>query len=95
MLRRKIMVLYLTVVFVAMSIIAILNICLGTYNFDNYQLWVVMAVVLSTVVEIAIKNISIYNTLSLVLPFKITKAESPTILTETLSPASVADNARL
>ena len=48
------MVLYLTIVFVAMALIAILNICLGTYTFDNYQLWVVMAVVLSTVVEIAI-----------------------------------------
>ena len=57
MLRRKIMVLYLSVVFIAMSVIAILNICLGTYNFDNYQLWVVMAVVLSTVVEIAISAI--------------------------------------
>ena len=51
------MVLYLSVIFIAMSTIAILNICLGTYTFDNYQLWVVMAVVLSTVVEIAISAI--------------------------------------
>ena len=51
------MVLYLSIIFVAMAIISILNICLGTYTFDNYQLWVVMAVVLSTVVEIAISGI--------------------------------------
>lgn len=51
------MILYLTVIFVAMATIAILNICLGIYTFDNYQLWVVMAVVLSTVVEIAISAI--------------------------------------
>lgn len=51
------MVLYLSVIFIAMATIAILNICLGTYTFDNYQLWVVMAVVLSTVVEIAISGI--------------------------------------
>lgn len=50
------MVLYLSIIFVAMAIISILNICLGTYTFDNYQLWVVMAVVLSTVVEIAISG---------------------------------------
>ena len=51
------MVLYLSVMFIAMALIAILNICLGTYTFDNYQLWVVMAVVLSTVVEIAISAV--------------------------------------
>lgn len=51
------MVLYLSIIFIAMAIISILNICLGTYTFDNYQLWVVMAVVLSTVVEIAISGI--------------------------------------
>ena len=48
------MVLYLSIVFVAMILISVLNIFLGSYDFENYVLWVIMAVTLSTVVEIAI-----------------------------------------
>lgn len=51
------MVLYLSTIFIAMIIISILNICLGAYDFANYQLWVVMAVLLSVVVEIAISGL--------------------------------------
>ena len=51
------MVLYLSIIFVAMAIISVLNITLGSYDFDNSALWVIMAVVLSTVVEIAISGL--------------------------------------
>lgn len=40
-----------------MAIISVLNIVFGTYNFDYSQLWVVLAVVLSTIVEIAISGL--------------------------------------
>ncbi len=51
------MVLYLSIVFGASAIIALLNIFLGTYNFAYAPLWVIAAVVLSVVVEIAIQGI--------------------------------------
>lgn len=40
-----------------MILVSVLNICLGTYDFDNSALWVVVAVVLSVVVEIAISGL--------------------------------------
>ncbi len=40
-----------------MAIIATLNIVLGSYTFDYSALWVVLAVVLSTIVEIAISGV--------------------------------------
>lgn len=51
------MVLYLSIVVVAMALISMLNIVLGSYDFSNYQLWVILAVTLSVVVEIAIQGI--------------------------------------
>ena len=51
------MVLYLSTILIAMAIISALNIFLGCYNFDNSALWVILAVTLSTVVEIAISGL--------------------------------------
>ncbi|MBR2391933.1 MAG: hypothetical protein IKB06_05550 [Clostridia bacterium] len=51
------MVLYLSVVFVAMALISMFNIALGSYGFNNYQLWVILAVIVSVVAEIAIQGL--------------------------------------
>ena len=51
------MVLYLSVVFVAMALISMFNIALGSYDFNNYQLWVILAVIVSVVAEIAIQGL--------------------------------------
>ena len=51
------MVLYLSTIVIAMIIISILNITLGSYSFDYSALWVILAVVLSTIVEIAISGV--------------------------------------
>lgn len=51
------MILYLSTIFVAMAIISILNIAFGSYSFDYSSLWIILAVVLSTIVEIAISGV--------------------------------------
>lgn len=51
------MVLYLSVIFVCMAIIAMFNIVLGSYAFANSQLWVILAVTLSVILEIAIQGL--------------------------------------
>ena len=51
------MVLYLSIVFIAMAVISMLNIVFGSYDFSNYQLWVILAVLFSVVAEIAIQGI--------------------------------------
>lgn len=51
------MILYLSIVFGGITIISLLNILLGSYNFDYSALWVICAVVLSVVVEIAIQGV--------------------------------------
>lgn len=51
------MILYLSIVFGAMAIISVLNIFLGTYNFSYAPAWVICAVILSVVAEIAIQGV--------------------------------------
>ena len=51
------MVLYLSIVFVAMALISAFNIMFGSYSFDNYQWWTILAVVISVIVEIAISGV--------------------------------------
>ena len=51
------MVLYLSTIFVAMALISMFNIVLGSYDFGNYQLWVILAVTLSVVAEIALQGL--------------------------------------
>ena len=48
------MILYLSTIFVAMIIICTLNICLGPETFAGYEWWIIGAVTLSVVFEIAI-----------------------------------------
>ena len=54
------MVLYLSTIFVAMALISMFNIVLGSYSFSNYQLWVILAVTLSVILEIAIQGLIAY-----------------------------------
>ena len=51
------MILYLSIVFGAVALIAGLNIGFGSFDFNHSALWVICAVVLSTIVEIAIQGI--------------------------------------
>lgn len=51
------MILYLSIVFGGSALISLLNILLGTYDFSYSSLWVICAVVLSVIVEIAIQGI--------------------------------------
>ncbi|MBQ4542441.1 MAG: hypothetical protein IJA23_06345 [Clostridia bacterium] len=51
------MILYLSIVFGGTALISLLNILLGSYNFNHSALWVICAVVLSVIVEIAIQGV--------------------------------------
>jgi len=51
------MVLYLSTIGIAMFLIALFNILFGTYAFATSALWVIIAVILSTIIEIAICGI--------------------------------------
>ena len=51
------MILYLSIVFGGTALISLLNILLGSYSFNHSAIWVILAVVLSVVVEIAIQGI--------------------------------------
>ena len=51
------MVLYLSTVIVAMALISMFNIVLGSYSFSNYQVCVILAVFISVVAEIAIQGL--------------------------------------
>lgn len=51
------MILYLSIVFGGTALISLLNILLGTYDFSYSALWVICAVVLSVILEIAIQGI--------------------------------------
>lgn len=51
------MILYLSIVFVSMILICVLNIFTGNFDFNNYELWVILAVILSVIVEIAISGL--------------------------------------
>lgn len=52
------MVLYLSIIFIAMVIISLFNILVYPESFFNFELWIVLAVTLSVVVEIALSGIS-------------------------------------
>ena len=51
------MILYLSIVFGGTALISLLNILLGSYDFNHSALWVICAVVLSVIVEIAIQGV--------------------------------------
>ena len=51
------MILYLSIVFGGTALISLLNILLGSYDFSYSAIWVICAVVLSVIVEIAIQGV--------------------------------------
>ena len=51
------MILYLSIVFIAIAAISVLNIFLGSFAFDYSAIWIICAVVLSVIAEIAIQGI--------------------------------------
>lgn len=51
------MILYLSIVFGGSALISLFNILLGSYSFNYSALWVICAVVLSVIVEIAIQGV--------------------------------------
>ena len=51
------MILYLSIVFGGTALISLLNILLGSYDFNHSAIWVICAVVLSVIVEIAIQGV--------------------------------------
>ena len=51
------MILYLSIVFGGSALISLFNILLGTYDFNHSAIWVILAVVLSVIAEIAIQGV--------------------------------------
>ena len=48
------MILYLSIIGIAWVIISVLNIVLGSYTFDHYALWIILATFVSIIFQIAI-----------------------------------------